>query len=207
MLTAVREFLEQKVQPMGRTDRKDVFLDPYFSWSVETMAEAIVPDDSESTELPRYEVHRGAGSTRDVDFWTSKPVRESERSHLNWVVMDTEKWEQTAAFYLDTDEHVVAFVKNFNLGFAIPYSHNGEAKEYIPDFLARLQMNGREVGTLILETKGYDPLAEAKVAGAHRWVAAVNADGSRGRWAYRLIKSPTDTPEAIRSAANELTRT
>jgi len=93
------------------------------------------------------------------------------------------------------------------LGFTIPYSYNGEAKEYIPDFLARLQMDGRELGTLILETKGYDPLAEAKVAGAHRWVGAVNADGSRGRWAYRLIKSPTDTPEAIRSAANELTRT
>jgi hypothetical protein len=93
------------------------------------------------------------------------------------------------------------------LGFAIPYGHNGEAKEYIPDFLARLQMDGKELGTLILETKGYDPLAEAKVAGAHRWVAAVNADGSRGRWAYRLIKSPTDTPEVIRSAGNELTRT
>jgi len=93
------------------------------------------------------------------------------------------------------------------LGFAIPYSHNCEAKEYIPVFLIRLQMDGRELGTLILETKGYDPLADAKVAGAHRWVAAVNADGSRGRWAYRLIKSPTDTPEAIRSAGEELAST
>ena len=93
------------------------------------------------------------------------------------------------------------------LGFAIPYSHNCEAKEYIPDFLIRLHMNGKEVGILILETKGYDPMASAKEAGARRWVAAVNADCSHGRWAYRLIKSPTDTPEAIRSAANELTRT
>ena len=90
------------------------------------------------------------------------------------------------------------------LGFAIPYSHNCEAKEYIPDFLVRLKRGGKEVGTLILETKGYDPMADAKEAGARRWVAAVNADGSHGRWAYRLIKSPTDTPEAIRSAAEEL---
>jgi hypothetical protein len=67
------------------------------------------------------------------------------------------------------------------LGFAMPYSHNCEAKEYIPDFLIRLRMNGKEVGTLILETKGYDPLAGAKEAGACRWVAAVNADDSRGR--------------------------
>jgi len=93
------------------------------------------------------------------------------------------------------------------LGFAIPYSHNCEAKEYIPDFLIRLRMNGKEVGMLILETKGYDPLASAKEAGARRWIAAVNADCSHGRWAYRLIKSPTDTPKAIRSAGEELAST
>lgn len=66
--------------------------------------------------------------------------------------------------------------------------------------------DGKEVGTLILENKGYDPLASAKEAGARRWVAAVNAEGSYGRWAYRLIKSPTDTPEAVRAAADELAR-
>lgn len=204
MLAIVRQFLKEKVQPVGRTDRRDVFLDPYFSWAGSTLAEALVPDEAESPELPRYEAHRGSGSTRDVDFWTSKPVRECERSHLNYVVADTERWEQTAAFYLDTDEHVIAFVKNFNLGFAIPYSHNGEAREYLPDFLARLQEDGKEIGTLILETKGYDPLASVKEGAARRWVAAVNAEGSHGRWAYRLIKSPTDTPEAVRSAAEEL---
>jgi len=204
MLDIVRQFLREKVQPIGRTDRKDIFLDPYFSWAVDTLADATVPDDLESQELPRYEAHRGEGSTREVDFWTSKIVRESERSHLSWVVMDTDRWEQTAAFYLDSDEDVVAFVKNFNLGFAIPYSRDGEAKEYNPDFLVRLQKNGREVGTLILETKGYDPLADAKEAGARRWVAAVNAEGSHGRWAYRMIKSPTDTPQAVRSAAEQL---
>lgn len=204
MVGIVRQFLKEKVDPKGRTNRKDVFLDPYFSWAVGVLAEAVVPDDPASPELPRYEAHRGEGSTRDIDFWTSKPVRESERSHLTWVVMDTDRWEQTAAFYLDTDRHVVAFVKNFNLGFALPYIYNGEAREYIPDFLARLKKDGREVGTLILETKGYDPLADLKEAGARRWVAAVNAEGSHGRWAYRMVKSPTDTPEAVHSAAEEL---
>jgi type III restriction enzyme len=144
------------------------------------------------------------GSTRDVDFWTSKAVRESERSHLSGVVMDTDRWEQTAAFYLDSDQQVIAFVKNFNLGFAIPYSHNGDAKEYLPDFLARLRQGEREVGTLILETKGYDPLASLKFSAAQRWVAAVNAEGSCGRWAYRMARNPAEVPEAIRSAAEEL---
>ncbi len=204
MLDIVRRFFVEKVEPAGRTDRRDVFLDPYFSWAVETLTDAVVPDETENPEVPRYEAHRGPGSTRDVDFWTSKPVRESERCHLNWVVMDTERWEQTTAFYLDTDEHVAAFVKNFNLGFAVPCSHNGDAREYLPDFLARLRSGATEVGTLILETKGHDPLAEAKVAGARRWVSAVNAEGSYGRWAYRMVRNPTETPAAIQSAMEEL---
>ncbi|MDI6771103.1 MAG: DEAD/DEAH box helicase family protein [bacterium] len=206
VLAVVRRFLTDRVQPVGRTDRRDVFLDPYYSWSLETLAEVIAPDDLDSPEVPRYEAHRGTGSTDDVDFWTSKPVRECERSHLNCVVADTERWEQSAAFYLDTDPHVVAFAKNFNLGFAIPYTHNGNAKEYLPDFLIRLRNGDREVGTLILETKGYDPLGEVKGAAARRWVAAVNADTAHGRWAYRLINFPTDAPDAIRSAAEELAR-
>ncbi|MBI2555055.1 MAG: hypothetical protein HYV92_11735 [Candidatus Rokubacteria bacterium] len=141
-----------------------------------------------------------------MDFWTSKPVRECQRSHLNYVVMDTERWEQSAAFYLDTDAQVITFVKNFNLGFPIPYTHSGEAKEYLPDFLARLGKDGDEVGALILEIKGYDPLSAIKEAAARRWVAAVNAEGSYGRWIYRLVKLPTDVPGAVRSAADELAR-
>jgi type III restriction enzyme len=204
MLAAVRQFVRDRVELMGNTDLRDVFLDPYFSWALETLNEAVVPDEADSVEIPRFEALRGAGSTGDVDFWTSRPVRESERSHLNWVVMDTHQWEQTTAFYLDSDPHVVAFVKNFNLGFALPYGVRGEAHEYLPDFLARLTLRDGEVGTLILETKGYDTLAEVKQAGAQRWVAAVNAEGSHGRWAYRLIRNPGEAPAAVRSAAEEL---
>ena len=127
--------------------------------------------------MPRYEANRRPGTTRDVDFWTSKPVRETQKSHLNFVVADTEKWEQAAAFYLETEPFVVAYAKNFNLGFAVPYAHGGETREYLPDFLVRIQKDDREVGTLILETKGYDPLKRAKIAAAQRWVEAVNAEG------------------------------
>jgi type III restriction enzyme len=198
MLGIVRQFLQTRVEPVGRTNRKDVFLDPYFTWAVSTLSDAVLADDEGAAEVPRYESHRGPGSTHDVDFWTSKPVKESERSHLSWVVMDTDRWEQTTAFYLDTDEHVRAFVKNFNLGFAIPYSHAGDAREYLPDFLVRLQADSKEIG------KGYDPAAEAKAGGARRWVAAVNAEGSYGRWAYRMIKAPTETAAGLRGAVEEL---
>ena len=77
---------------------------------------------------------------------------------------------------------VDAFVKNSGLGFAIPYLHNGQMHDYVPDFIVRLKTE--PASHLILETKGYDPLEEVKAAAAERWVAAVNADGTYGPWAY-----------------------
>jgi predicted nucleotidyltransferase len=204
MLGAVRQFVREKVAPAGGRDRKDVFLEPYFSWAADVLAGAVAPGDGDAQEVPRYEPNRRAGSTGDVDFWTSRPVREVERSHLNYVVADTDRWEQSAAFHLDRDERVIAFAKNAGLGFAIPYAHRGDTREYLPDFLVRLSLACREVGTLILETKGYDPAGAAKVAGAQRWVAAVNTEGSHGRWAFRLVSTPSDVPAALGSAAREL---
>jgi len=74
---------------------------------------------------------------------------------LNYVVPDTAKWEQAAAYYIDGHELVDAFVKNAGLCFAIPYLYNGQMHDYMPDFIIRLKTNPSI--HLILETKGYDP--------------------------------------------------
>ena len=66
----------------------------------------------------------------DVDVWTSKEVREVHKSHLNYVVADTRLWEQQAAYYLDSNDSVHAFVKNQGLNFTIPYLHNGQAQAH-----------------------------------------------------------------------------
>ena len=42
---------------------------------------------------------------------------------------------------------------------------------------------------LILETKGFDDLAEVKSGAARRWVAAVNADGQFGRWQFEMARA------------------
>ena len=42
-------------------------------------------------------------------------------------------WEQQAAYYLDRHDRVDAFVKNQGLNFAIPYLHNGQGHEYLPE--------------------------------------------------------------------------
>ncbi|MBC7946079.1 MAG: type II toxin-antitoxin system HicA family toxin [Burkholderiales bacterium] len=197
----VQRYLAEKVRVLRPADIKDVFLAPYYGWLVERLLEAIRPDRSqgEPPEIPRYERNRGPGSTSEVDFWTSRDVREIRKSHLNYVVADTKRWEQSAAYILDQHEGVAAFAKNAGLGFAIPYTHNGEPHDYLPDFIVKLRGDGE--GFLILETKGYDPLEDTKRAAAERWIAAVNAEGSYGDWRYAVAKSTSDVGAMLDRAA------
>jgi type III restriction enzyme len=184
----VEQYLRDRVRAIRPAEVLDVFLSPYYGWVIERLVEAIKPDVSqgEVAEVPRDETNRGPGSTAEVDFWTSKDVREVVHTHLNYVVADTKQWEQSAAYILDTHPTVEAFVKNQGLGFAIPYLHNGQPHDYVPDFIIRLK--GEPVMHLILETKGFDPLAEIKAQAAQRWVAAVNADDRHGSWRYVLAR-------------------
>ncbi|HYK91339.1 MAG TPA: type III restriction endonuclease subunit R, partial [Acidobacteriota bacterium] len=197
----IDRYVEKKVHVQPPAHKKDLFLAPYYGWLVERLVEAIGPDTSqgETPEVPVYESSRGPGSTAEVDFWTSRDVREVVHSHVNYVVADTKRWEQSAAFYLDKHPAVSAFVKNAGLGFAIPYLFNGQMHDYLPDFIVRMQSNGQ--GHLILETKGFDPLADVKRGAAERWVAAVNAEGSFGRWHYGVARKIEEIPRIVEAAA------
>jgi type III restriction enzyme len=199
----VSRYLNEKVKVNPPADLKDLFLAPYYGWLVEILLEALRPDTSEgeAPEVPRYESTRGPGSTADVDYWISREPVPIERSHVNYVVPDTKRWEQAAAYYIDKHNAVHSFVKNAGLGFAVPYLYNGQMHDYMPDFIIRLKSNSSF--HVILETKGYDPLEDVKRAAAERWVAAVNADGSYGRWAYRIAKKTTEVSGIITAAAGD----
>lgn len=198
----VQRYVDEKVTPIRPAERIDLFLSPYYGWAIERLTESIRPDteQGEAPEIPQYERNRGAGSTAEVDYWTSRDVREVIKSHLNYVVADTAKWEQQAAYAIDTHPKVEAFVKNAGLGFGIPYLYNGQPHDYVPDFIIRLA--GEPNRHLILETKGYDELAEVKSAAAQRWVNAVNADGQFGSWQYALVRSSNAVGTAIDAAAS-----
>jgi type III restriction enzyme len=201
LVKIVERYLIDHVHPLPPADRLDVFLSPYYGWVIERLVEAIKPDTSEgeAPEVPRYERSRSPGSTAEVDFWTSRDVREVERSHVNVVVADTKRWEQSAAYVLDTNPAVHSFVKNAGLGFAIPYLHDGRPHDYQPDFIVRFRCQGSRC--LILETKGFDPLQDIKAAAAHRWVAAVNADGRFGAWSYEVATSVGDIAPILERVA------
>ena len=200
----VRAFIADKVSVSPPSDIKDAFLAPYYGWIIETLRQNIRPDESadETPELPRYERLRGNGSTSEVDFFTLREPYPVQKSHINAVVPDTKRLEQSTAYRLDKNPHVFAFAKNEGMGFGIPYLHNGEPHDYMPDFLIRL--HEQKECYLILETKGFDPLKEVKKSAAERWVDAVNADRAHGRWRYCMVSKVSEIDVAINQAVAEI---
>ena len=196
----VRYFAE-KISAKSPYIIKDAFLSPYYGFIMETLCEAIRPDttDGETPEMPVYEINRAAGHTAEVDFFTRYKPTPVNKSHLNAVVAVNQLEEQTV-YVLDTNEFVHSFVKNEQLGFAIPYFLDGEMHEYRPDFIVRLQNNAQ----LILEPKGYDPKKYIKQNAANRWINAVNADGKYGRWHYAMIEKSEDINAKIQNIVNSI---
>ena len=192
-------YLDQKVRPIAPA--KEVGIPLTLVWVAPGTALGGDPSrgDADQAESPRYETNRRPGSTEEVDFETKHEPYPITKSHVNAVVPDTAKWEQSAAYQIDRNKHVKSFVKNAGLGFAVPYLHNGEHHEYIPDFI--IQLTGPEPRYLILETKGYDPLCEVKEQAAQRWVLAVNGTANFGHWSYALVTDISKTDEAVLLAA------
>ncbi|HXE53514.1 MAG TPA: hypothetical protein VN541_10885, partial [Tepidisphaeraceae bacterium] len=144
------------------------------------------------------------GSTRYVSFDTVRPTYKTapEKCHISHVVADTGSWEQKLAQTLEDMDEVISYAKNQGLNFFIPYTLNGQQKNYVPDFLARVDDgHGKEDPlNLVLEVTGErDKEKEAKVSTARNlWVPAVNNAGEWGRWVYVEITDPWDAKNVIR---------
>ncbi|MBN1344849.1 MAG: DEAD/DEAH box helicase family protein [Phycisphaerae bacterium] len=157
------------------------------------------------------------GSTRYVDFDTTRPVYSTrpDKCHVSHVVADTDSWEQKMAQTLEDMPEVVRYVKNHNLGFAVPYTLNGQEKAYYPDFIAVIRAEPPASArpdaaapsgppdelNLIIEVTGEKKKDKAaKVSTARTlWVPAVNNHGGLGPWAFLEITDPWDAMNAIRS--------
>ena len=93
-----------------------------------------------NTLKPILKPYDSVGTTSYVDFDTIRAVYPTTLSHISHVVADTNSWEQKLAQSLEDMEEVISYVKNQNLGFAIPYTFNGEEKNYLPDFIVRVRV-------------------------------------------------------------------
>jgi type III restriction enzyme len=103
---------------------------------------------------------------------------------------------------------VLAYVKNQNLGFYVPYPTTGDERRYVPDFIARVATGDRGgpgapsgLLNLVLEVSGEAKKEKAdKVAWARSiWIPAVNNHGGFGRWEFMGISDPWDATNAIRA--------
>ncbi|MCD8288114.1 MAG: hypothetical protein LUC18_04660, partial [Porphyromonadaceae bacterium] len=129
------------------------------------------------------------GSTRYVYGATSKEVYPTVKSHVNYVVADTDSWEQIAAKTLEELPQVIRYVKNYYLDFKIPYLVDGVEHAYVPDFIAVVKgQNGNEVN-LIIEISGLsnDRLGHKDFKRKYTrdfWIPAANHLEKYGTWEY-----------------------
>jgi type III restriction enzyme len=124
------------------------------------------------------------------------------KSHISHVVLDTQRWGGSVAYYLEQSPLVASYARNdHHLGFTIDYEFNGSQHTYTPDFLVRLQTQV----TLILEVKGYEnEQTHAKHEAAKRWCEAVSAWMEMGKWTFAVCKDPHTLNDRLQNLVSEL---
>jgi type III restriction enzyme len=166
-------------------------------WDAEAVAshiaQAIVvgqpPEERRIRPVPNY--YNPRGSTRFVHGLTTRPVFATTKSPVNYVVADTESWEQICAKVLEDLPAVLSYVKNAFLDFRIPYLREGRKHDYLPDFIARVQTGSGQVVNLLIEVTGMNKDKQAKkLYTEHFWLPAVNGD-------LAALGLPVDEPWAF----------
>lgn len=194
VLRVVERFIENRVVlAVPNARREEIALGKYREAILTRLLDAIEPDTDagEAPILPRIERHRPVGSTRDVQFRTVKPTKETWKSHISHVVLDSPQWEGMAAYHLEQCKRVTAYARNDRLDFEILYEWQAASHKYRPDYLVRLDAGDEGEATLILEIKGYEREQDrAKWTAAQKWVKAVNHHGGFGRWDLMNCKDP-----------------
>ena len=160
-------------------------------------------DRGTSTILPRLAPGEIVGTTAHVDFDTAKPVwqTDEELCHVNWMVADTDSWEQKAAQAIEELPGVMRYVKNAGLDFTVPYTFQGSPKRYQPDFIVCLD-DGRgpdDPLQMVIEVSGEDrPDKREKTATTRdAWKLAVNNVGTFGRWDFLKVTDPWDLKNTL----------
>jgi hypothetical protein len=89
------------------------------------------------------DAYNPTGSSRFVNFTTSKPTRWTtglDHSHVNLVVCNSE-WEAEFCRAAEANPHVVAYVKNQELGFEAPNRDGATPRRHLRD-LSWTRMTG-----------------------------------------------------------------
>lgn len=134
--------------------------------------------------------------TSAVDFETTlEHIMAPARSELSHAACHS-RFELRTAEFLDGDTRVLRWVRNFQLGWSIPYWRDGAWARYEPDFIAVLDSGVN----LIVECKGAwdDKASQAAEYARSHWVPSVagtpDLPDDLQHWSYSVI----DDPDSIR---------
>jgi type III restriction enzyme len=213
LLSITRSWLEECVELKDGTFKQLLLFTENAEDACDRIYSAIVAsEEHERTLRPILRPYDTLGSTRYVDFDTTRPTLQTDptKCHISHVVADTDSWEQKAAQAIEAMPEVIRYVKNQGLGFSIPYTLNGEEHQYIPDFIACIDdgHGPNDLLNVIVEVSGEAKKDKAvKVATAREfWVPAINGHDSYGRWTFVEVTDPWNTQATIRSKVGEPNR-
>ena len=206
LLKVVQEWRETCLTCKDNAFQQMLLLVAFAHTAAEKIYHAVVTStEGERTLLPILRPYDTLGSTRYVDFDTARDVYRTrpDKSHVSHVVLDS-SWEAKLAEIFDNEmDEVIHYVKNFQLGFGIPYTFNGEEKSYFTDYLLHVDegQGSKDYLNLILEVSGEarkDKAAKVETT-RNLWIPAINNHGGFGRWAFLEIVDPWDARNTIRA--------
>lgn len=213
ILKIAKQWLSDCVTLKDNTFPQLLLLIEFAHDAADRIYKAIVAGDAGEKALkPILKPYDTIGSSRHVDFDTTRPVYSTrpDKCHISHVVADTISWEQKMASSIEDMDEVVSYAKNYNLGFTIPYTMNGEEKNYYPDFVVRIK-DGKghdDLLNLIVEVTGeHKKDKAAKVSTANTlWIPAINNHGGFGRWDFIEITDPWNAKNEIRESLQDKAR-
>lgn len=183
-----QQWYDTKVEVVGETDpryrrllldypEQDISASIYRGIEAALLLHPADNGDKAPQIVPLFNRYNPTGSTAHVQGSTTKPVFPTQHSPVNFVVADTDSWEQIAAKTFEQLPEVESYVKNAFLGFEIPYTDKqGKDRRYLPDFLLRVKTPGGQRYNLIVEITGFSTDKELKrYFVKERWLPAVNA--------------------------------
>lgn len=178
LLPVVKHWYENKILLIGESDpkyKKIIYFDDTKK-VVDHIRMGINPEKNTTEHIrPVFNYYNKFSSTKYVNGNTVKEVFPTQKSHVNYVVMDSD-WEGICAKTLEEIETVECYVKNQFLGFAIPYVKEGKDRQYFTDFIARVKGKDGKIKNLMIEISGMSKDKAEKIWFVeNRWLPAVNA--------------------------------
>lgn len=185
------EWMDKYLVCTGGTYEAQLVYKQLADMACERIAAAIVRSAA-SAERPvsvLLDPYNPEGTSANVRFTSSKShhLTDPNKAHLNYHVLDS-TWEGAFCRVAEAHPKVIAYVKNQNMGFEVPYRHMDESRRYLPDFILLVDdgHGPEDLLRLIVEVKGFrgEDVKDKQAFTETYWIPGVNHLKTHGRWDF-----------------------